>query len=43
MIDDFKKERENMLEEINFLRETAFANKDLANAHEAKGDLFLTE
>ena len=32
-----------MLEEINFLMETTFSNMDLANAHEAKADLFLTE
>ena len=42
-IDDFKGEKYYLCEEIDFLRKTALANRDLANAYKAKANLFLTE
>ena len=49
-IDDFKEEKDNLLEEIDTLMKIPLANRDLANAHEAKSNvheaktnLFLSE
>ena len=48
-IDDLKEENDNLLEKIYVLRKTALANREMANAqeakantHEAKDKLFLT-
>ena len=42
-IDDFKEVKDDLLEKIDAFRKTALANRELANAHETKGNLLLTE
>ena len=43
VIDDFIQERDKVLEEIEYLWEAAFTNRDLANTNEENANLFLAE